>query len=171
MRGASGHGGSVIGDAVAMEGGLHHAALTEPEFALAGKQAVAEDVTIGAEDAALDEFFIVVDEDVFDVFGMEKRVGAEIEEAEADDVAVIASDAGHEGERIAAEGAAKAVEEAFFWAGRVEGHGEMVRGKSENGKLKMQNGAVQQEAVVEILRCAQDDNTIFCGCEVWTPKA
>ena len=132
-RGAGGHGGGVVGDAVAVEGGLHHAALAEPEVTFAGEEAVAEDVPIGAEDATLDEFFGVVDEDVFDVVGVKEQVGADVEEAEADDVAEFAGGARHEAEGILAERAAEAVEEALFGAGRVEGHLEMVRG---NGKKR-----------------------------------
>ena len=122
-----GHGGCVVGNAVAMKGGLHHAALAEPEIAFAGEEAVAEEMAIGAEDAALDEFSGVVDDNVFDVVGVKEEVGAEVEEAQADDVAVLPGGAGHEAERVLAERAAEAVEETLFGAGRVEGwHGEMV---------------------------------------------
>jgi hypothetical protein len=124
--GAIGHGGGVVGDAVAMKGWLHHAALTEPEIAFTGKEAVAEKVAIGAEDAAFDEFAGVVDDHVFDLVGMKEEVGAKVEEAEADNVAVIMGGAGHEAERVVAERAAEAVEETLFGAGRVKGHGEMV---------------------------------------------
>ncbi len=120
-----------MGDTVAVEGGLHHAALAEPEVAFAREEAVAEDVPIGAEDAALDEFFGVVDEDVFDVVGVEEQVGADVEETEAGDVAEFAGGARHEAEGILAERAAEAVEEALFGARRVEGHLEMVRGNGE----------------------------------------
>src|SRR5208337_1589842 len=135
LRGASGHGVCVVGNAVAMEGGLHHAALAEPEIAFAGEEAVAEEVAIRTEDAALDEFFGAVDDNVFDVVGVKEEVGAEIEEAQADDIAVFAGGTGHEAQRVLTERAAEAVEEALFGAGRVEGwHGEMVC--ECGGKLK-----------------------------------
>ncbi len=131
LGGAFGHGGGVICDAIAMEGGLHHAALAQPEFSFAGEEAVAEEMTISAEDAALDELFVVGDEDVFDLIGVKEEIGADVEEAKADDVAVFAGGARHEREGILAERAAEAVEETLFGAGRVEGgsesgHGEMV---------------------------------------------
>jgi hypothetical protein len=133
-RGAGGHGGGVIGDAGAVKGGLHHAALAEPEVAFTGEKAVTENVSIGAEDAALDEFFGVVHEDVFDVVGVEEEEGADVEEAETDDVAILAGGTGHETERIPAERAAQAVEEALFGAGGIVGHGEMVRGNERKPK-------------------------------------
>ena len=37
LCGTAGHGASVVGYAVAMKGGLHHAALTKPEFSFAGE--------------------------------------------------------------------------------------------------------------------------------------
>ena len=137
--GAFRHGGGVICDAIAMKGGLHHAALAQPEFSFTGEEAVAEEMTIGAEDAALDEFFVVGDEDIFDLIGVKEEIGADVEEAKADDVAVFAGGAGHEGERILAEGTAEAVEETLFGAGRVEGgsesgHGEMVCDGGEKEK-------------------------------------
>ena len=159
-RGAGGHGGGVMGDAVAVKGGLHHAALTEPEVTFAGEQAIAEDMPIGSEDAALDEFFGVVDEDVFDVVGVEEQEGTNVEETEADDVAEFAGGARHETEGILTERAAEAVEEALFGTGGIEGHLEMVRGKLENGKLKMEIGWAaarmlgekwRQDAAVETL--------------------
>ena len=97
LRGTIGHGGGVVGNAVAMKGRLHHAALAKPEFAFAGEQAIAEEETIGAQNAALNEFAGAVDDDVFDVVGVEEEVGAKVEEAQADDVAVIAGGVGHEG--------------------------------------------------------------------------
>jgi hypothetical protein len=128
LLGAGSHGGGVIGDAVAVKGGLHHAALAEPEITFAGEQAIAEDMPICAKDAALDEFLGVVDQNVFDLVGVEEQVGAYVKEPQADDVAVFAGGARHETERILAERAAEAVEEALFGAGRVKGHLEMVRG-------------------------------------------
>ena len=95
--GAIGHGAGVIRDAIAVEGRLHHAALAEPKFAFAGEKAVAKEEAVGAEDAAFDEFTRIVDDDVFDVLGMEKGVGAEVEKAQADDVAVFAGVTRHEG--------------------------------------------------------------------------
>src|SRR5208282_1897063 len=103
------------------------------------EQAVAEEVAVGAEDAALDEFFGVVDDDIFDEIGVEEEKGADLEKAKADDVAVFAGGAGHEGERILAERAAEAVEEALFGAGGIVGHGEMVCGRREEGKRVLGN--------------------------------
>jgi hypothetical protein len=142
---ALGHRGSVVRDAVAVEGRLHHAALPEPEVAFAGEQSVAEQVAIRAEDAAFDEFAGVVDDDVFDVVGVEEEVGAKVEEAETDDVAIFACDTGHEGEGIPAEGAAEAGEETLFRAGRIGGHGEMVcegewEREGEWGKRRLTSG-------------------------------
>lgn len=104
--GAIGHGAGVIRDAIAVEGRLHHAALAEPKFAFAGEKAVAKEEAVGAEDAAFDEFTRIVDDDVFDVLGMEKGVGAEVEKAQADDVAVFAGVTRHEGKGIASKLAA-----------------------------------------------------------------
>jgi len=154
-RGACGHGRGVIGNAGAVKGGLHHAALTEPEIALAGEEAIAENVAVGTEDAALDEFARVIDKDVFDMIGVEEKERANVKEAEADDVTVIARGTRHEGERVAAERAAQAVKETWFGPGRIEGHGEMVRGKGgkRNSKFEKRGAGKSKERFeVEILR-------------------
>lgn len=120
--GAGGHGGGIVGDARTVKCRLHHAALTEPEVALAGKEAIAENVSIGAKDAALDEFVRVVDDDVFNVVRVKQEEGADVEEAKTDDVAVVAKDALHEGKGIAADGAAEAVEKTRFGTGGIFAH-------------------------------------------------
>jgi hypothetical protein len=99
-------------------------------------------MAIGAENAAFDEFAGVVDDDVFDLVGVKEKESAELKEAQADDVAVVAGGASHEAERIVAERAVQAVEETLLGTGWVRRHGEMVVERLENGKLKFGRGCV-----------------------------
>src|SRR5215467_3173773 len=135
-RRASGHGGDVLRDARTVKGGLHHAALSKPEVALAGQQAIAEEVPIGAENAALNEFPRVVDEHVFDLIGMRNHESPNIEEAQAYNVAIFARHPRHERQGIAAQRAAQAIEKSLFGARWIRRHGEMVRGNLRKPKQK-----------------------------------
>jgi hypothetical protein len=119
-----------------VKGGLHHAALSKPEVAFAGQQAIAEEVPIGAEDAALNEFSGVVDEHVFDLVGMRNHKSPNIEEAQAYNVAIFARHPRHERQGIPAQRAAQAVKKSLFGARRIWRHGEMVRGNLPKPKRK-----------------------------------
>ena len=90
------------GHALAMEHRRHQPALTMPERALAGQQAVAEQA---AQHRVVDVVLVVVAmivvQDVADVVGMGEQKGAGGGEAEAYDVAVLAKPGAHKLQRLA----------------------------------------------------------------------
>ncbi|MGB9434643.1 MAG: hypothetical protein WBQ89_20530, partial [Candidatus Acidiferrum sp.] len=98
-----------------------------------------------------------------------EEVGAKVEEAEADNVAVIMGGARHEAKRVVAERAAEAVEETLFGAGRVEGHGEMVsevgrewEGEREEGRGKREEGRGKRRGIPRSADSVRNDG-FFCG--------
>lgn len=119
---------------------LHHAPLPQPEFAFAGEEAIPEDVPIGAKHAALDEFLGVRDQDVLNQIGVYNKKRSNMEEAQADDVAVFTSDLAHESQRVAANGTAQTVEESLFGTRRIVQHREMIEGRG--GKSQEESGKI-----------------------------
>jgi hypothetical protein len=89
-------------DAFAVKRGIAQAALASPEIAVAGEQAVAKELGIGARGHAFDEVAGLAEQDLFDVQRVEQDVNREIHEAVEDDIAVLAGPAQERARGIAA---------------------------------------------------------------------
>ena len=98
------HHRAVGGDAVPVEGGLGEAPLPEPEVALAGQEAVAENgVHVAPEEAVLHELRAARDEHALDDVWMVDQAGRLAAEAHGHDVAVAPRAVFEEAEEIAGE--------------------------------------------------------------------
>jgi len=100
------------------EGWLDEFSLCLPEFAFAGEQTIAEDGAEGAVVARLEEICLVLDEDLLDAVGMYDEAYGDVEEAEEDDVAILAGAAGEEAAPVVAEGEGLAQKLEAAGAGR-----------------------------------------------------
>ncbi len=89
--GAGNDGAGVVVHAGFGEGGLHEAALAEPEFAFAVQQAIAEHGAEELEDVAFAEFAIFGNEDLLDEIGMEGERDFARTKTDGDEVAVFAA--------------------------------------------------------------------------------
>ena len=100
------------------EGWLDEFSLCLPEFAFAGEQTIAEDGAEGAVVARLEEICLVLDEDFLDALGMYDEAYGDVEEAEEDDVAILAGAAGEEAAPVVAESEGLTQKLEAAWAGR-----------------------------------------------------
>ena len=102
---------------------LRETPLPQPEIAFARQQSVAEKLPVLAKNAAFDEFAIVGDENLLDVVGVAHEKDAEIVVAHRDDVAVVALEFRHVGERVLAVNFEARCPGFRRWAGRKFGWG------------------------------------------------
>ena len=111
----------VGGDALAAKGGLHEAALAQPELAFAQEQAVAQPGDQHALSEVLDEVAVAGGEDFLDAVGVADEGDAAGAHAQGEDVAILAGAAGVEAEDVAAPLGKGAEQPVAPRAGRRQG--------------------------------------------------
>ena len=93
LLGGVDHDRGVGRDALAGEGRLDQAALPQPEIALAGQQALAQDQRRHPQGKVLDVILVIVKENGLNVLGIADKVDAPRPEAQRDNIAIIAGTA------------------------------------------------------------------------------
>src|SRR5262249_32640173 len=119
--GGGDHVGDVGVEACTLKGGLDQTALSQPEVALAGQEAIAEHRRVEAQREVLDEVAAMGDENLLDGLRSADEIDASRPEAEGNDVAPVTGAALEEVESIFAKLRQMAAEQAPARARRQRG--------------------------------------------------